>query len=178
MHTPLCFFSWFFFNSVLFFIYLVLRNVCHVIHAMRWPVHTICEGRERWSACASAQPGLCPCRPLHRQYDAYTCHGQVAIPGLVTEYAGLSPTRLRILNGSSRVVGHMYTFDISTSTCIKIVISYMLPCYNAWCICFSRIPPASGLRVNFIIKVLFCSVLFWYSVVDINVISNTSSFII
>ena len=103
---------------------------------------------------------LCPCRPLHRQYDAYTCHGQVAIPGLVTEYAGLSPTRLRILNGSSRVVGHMYTFDISTSTCIKIVISYMLPCYNAWCICFSRIPPASGLRVNFIIKVLFCSVLF------------------
>ena len=50
---------------------------------------------------------------------------------LVTEYAGLSPTRLRILNGLSRAVGHMYTFDISTSTCIKIVISYMLPCYNS-----------------------------------------------
>ena len=44
---------------------------------------------------------------------------------------------------------------VSKSTCPTMVISYMLPCYNFLYICFSRIPPASGLRVNFIIK--FCS---------------------
>ena len=68
---------------------------------------------------------------------------------LVTEYAGLSHTCLRILYGLSRVVGHLTVPQVC-------YISYILPCYNFWCICFSRIPPASGLRVNFIIK--FCSV--------------------
>ena len=54
----------------------------------------------------------------------------------------------------SWVIVYIY---ISTSTCQTVVISYMLTCYNFGYICFSRIPPASGTRVNFIIK--FCSVL-------------------
>ena len=54
----------------------------------------------------------------------------------------------------SWVIVYIY---ISTSTCPTMVISYMLTCYNFGYICIFRIPQASGLRGNFIIK--FCSVL-------------------
>ena len=68
----------------------------------------------------------------------------------------MSPTRSLILNGLSRVVGHSIHlhFDEYMPNNGYIIYVDML---QLWIYLLFRIPPASGLRGNFIIK--FCSVL-------------------